>query len=337
MQSLGKFRSKKPGSYPDQSIYAEYACAEFDLAFVDIDGGTGLVFSVASRAKTIHFGAGRCSWYPQNNAAASTLASDKYFASRILENAGVATLGGEYFFLHDRHRDLRSPGHERDDALAHFRELGEAAFVKPLLGSRGDFAQSIHGEDALVRYLQEVSRYYDSVLMQPVVSGIEYRVFLLDDEAVYVARKYPPFVSGDGVRPIRDLLAEHNAVLRSRGLSPAFLKHDASLDTVLPKDERWEIPGRTNLSAGGTMILEAPTSDAAVTAASKAARKAVLALGLRVAAVDIFTEINGDPDATAVIEVNANPSIRLLEQSDRGDLILKIWHHTFSAIGLLGV
>ena len=37
----------------------------------------------------------------------------------------------------------------------------------------------------------------------------------------------------------------------------------------------------------------------------------------------------------AVIEVNSNPSIRLLEQSGRGDLILKIWHHTFSAMGLL--
>jgi glutathione synthase/RimK-type ligase-like ATP-grasp enzyme len=337
MQSLGKFRSGKPGSYPDQSIYAEYACAEFDLVFADIDGGTGLVFSVASKTRTIYFGAGRCSWYPQNNATAATLASDKYFANRILESAGVATLGGQYFFLHERHRELRSSGHEREDALALFRELGEAAFVKPLLGSRGDFAQTIHGEDALVRYLQEVSRYYDSVLMQPVVSGIEYRVFLLDDEVVYVARKYPPFVSGDGARSIRELLAEHNAVLRSRGLSPAALKHDASLDTVLPRGERWELPGRMNLSAGGTMILEAAHSNATVVAASKAARKAVLALGLRVAAVDIFTEIGGDPNATAVIEVNSNPSIRLLEQSSRGDLILKIWHHTFSSMGLLDV
>jgi len=43
----------------------------------------------------------------------------------------------------------------------------------------------------------------------------------------------------------------------------------------------------------------------------------------------------GDPDAAAIIEVNANPSIRMLEQSGRGDLILKIWHHTFSAMGLL--
>jgi hypothetical protein len=333
MQSLEKFRSGKPDSHPDQAVYAEYACAEFDLAFCDIDGGTGLVFSVASRAKTIHFGAGRCSWYPQNNATASTLASDKYFANRILKSAGVATLGGEYFFLHERHRTHRPAGHERDDASEYFRKLNAAAFVKPLLGSRGDFAQAIHDQAALVRYLDQVSQYYDSILIQPLAAGIEYRVFLLDDEVAYAARKYPPFLSGDGVHTVRDLLAAHDAALRSRGLSPASLKHDASLDAVLPRSERWEIPGRMNMSAGGAMVLESLRSDAAVTLAKKAAR----ALGLRVAAVDMFTDIDGDPDAMRVIEVNSNPSIRLLEQSNRSDLILKIWHHTFSAMGLLGV
>jgi hypothetical protein len=49
----------------------------------------------------------------------------------------------------------------------------------------------------------------------------------------------------------------------------------------------------------------------------------------------MFVDIGGNPDATEIIEVNANPSIRLLEDSNRGDLILKIWHHTFSAMGLL--
>src|SRR6185312_3504565 len=114
MPSLREFRSGKPSSYPDQSVYAEYACSEFGLAFRDIDGGTGLVFSVSSAAKSIHFGAGRCSWYPQNNATASSLATDKYFANRILDSAGVPTLGGDYFFLHARHRTLRAEGHERE-------------------------------------------------------------------------------------------------------------------------------------------------------------------------------------------------------------------------------
>ncbi len=333
MRDLQEFRSGKPGFYPDQAVYAEFACAESGLVFLDLDGGTGLVFSVASKNKSVHFGAGRCSWYPQNNATASTLASDKYFTNSILEDAGVPHLGGEYFFLHQRHRAHRSPGHEREDALVHFTKLGATAFVKPLQGSRGDFAQILHEEVSFVRYLGDVSKHYDAILIQPIVAGTEYRVFLLDDEVLYSARKYPPFVVGDGISALRDLLIVHNEALRSRGLSPAAPDRDASLEGVLPKGERWEIPGRMNLSAGGIMVMEALTSEAPLELARRASR----ALGLRVAAVDLFTNIAEAPDAMRVIEVNANPSIRLLEESRRSDLILKIWRHTFSAMGLIGV
>src|SRR5882724_4330472 len=238
MRSPAEFRKGKPGFYPDQSVYAEFACAEFGLHFRDLDGGSGLLFSVAARDRLLHFGAGRCSWYPQNSATASTLASDKHFASRILREAGVPALGGEYFFLHERYRAHRPAGHERSDAVAYFRTLSGSAFVKPLTGSRGDFAQALHDETALVRYLDEVTKYYDSVLIQPIVEGIEYRVFLLDDDALYCARKYPPFVSGDGVRTVRELLTDHNDALRARGLSPVSMPdRDSSLDVVPAKGE----------------------------------------------------------------------------------------------------
>jgi hypothetical protein len=332
MRSLQDFRWGKPGFYPDQSIYAAFACAHFGLVFRDLDGGSGLLFRVASREKSLHFGAGRCAWYPQNNATAATLASDKYFTGKILEAAGVPAIGGEYFFLHDRHRAHRPIGHERDDACGYFRALGASAFVKPLTGSRGDFAQAIHGEAALTRYLDDVAKHYDAVLIQPIVDGIEYRIFLLDDDALFCARKHPPFVLGDGVRTWRELLSGHNDALRAHGLSPVSPSDDdRSLDAVPANGEQRDIPGRMNLSAGGTMVLEPPPSAKMV----ELARAATSALGLRVAAVDLFVGIDGDPDAMTVIEVNSNPSIRLLEQSDRGDLIMKIWHHTFSAMGLL--
>ena len=332
MRNLQEFRAGKPASYPDQTVYAAYACAEFGLSFDDIDGGTGLAFRVASPAKAVYFGAGRCSWYPQNNATAATLASDKYFTSRILEEADVATLGGDYFFLGTRHRTLRPAGHERKDAFDYFRKLNGSAFLKPLTGSRGDFAQAIGDEALLDRYLETVAPHYDAVLMQPITSGIEYRIFLLDDEVAYSARKFPPALEGDGRRHLRDLLVAHNALLKSRGLSaidPATLPH-AELDGVLPASERWDIPGRTNLSAGGRMAFASPNLTALTTA-----QKAVRALGLRAAAVDLFADIGGNPQSVAIIEVNSNPSIRLLEELQRPDLILKIWRHTFFALGLL--
>jgi hypothetical protein len=334
MRDLREFRAGKPPSYPDQSVYAEYACAHCGLAFRDIDGGTGLVFSVTSKARKVHFGAGRCSWYPQNDSTAATLASDKYFANRILEDAGISTLGGEYFFLSERHCIHRPAGHERSDAVAYFQKLGGAAFIKPLTGSRGDFAQMVRGEAALDRYLFEVSRHYDAILIQPIVTGREYRIFLLDGEIVYSTRKSPPFLLGDGERSIRDLLIAHNAALQARGLSSiAVTIPEPSLHAVLPEGTRWEIPGRMNLSAGGTMEFESPRSEAAFAMA----RNAVRALGLRVGAVDMFTDIGDARNQMRIVEVNANPSIRFLEESDRGDLILKILRHTFSAAGLLDV
>src|SRR5579863_8416419 len=214
MRNLREFRAGKPASYPDQTVYAAYACAELGLSFEDIDGGTGLAFRVASQTKAVYFGAGRSSWYPQNNATAATLASDKYFANRILENAGLATLGGDYFFLSARHRALRPTGHEREDAFEYLKKLGSRAFVKPLTGSRGDFAQVIRCEDALYLYLLGVAEHYDAVLMQPIASGQEYRIFLLDGEIVYSARKFSPTLVGDGVQSLRDLLSAHNALLK---------------------------------------------------------------------------------------------------------------------------
>ena len=331
MRNLREFRAGKPASYPDQTVYAAYACAELGLDFEDIDGGTGLAFRVASPTKAVYFGAGRCSWYPQNNATAATLASDKYFSNRILEDAGIATLGGNYFFLSARHRALRPEGHDREDAFACFRTLNGRAFLKPLTGSRGDFAQVIDSEAALEAYLDNVAPHYDAVLMQPVASGLEYRIFLLDDEVVYSARKFPPALEGDGIHRVRDLLTAHNASLERRALSvidPATIS-EAEFDRILPKGERLEIPGRANLSAGGAMAFDSPNA-----AALTMARRAVRTLGLRAAAVDLFADIGGNPDVAAIIEVNSNPSIRLLEKLQRPDLILKIWQHSFSAAGL---
>jgi hypothetical protein len=334
MRNLQEFRAGKPAYYPDQAVYAAFACAEFALGFENIDGCCGLVFRAASKTRAVYFGAGRGSWYPQNNATAATLASDKYFANCIFTDAGIPNLGGNYFFLNARHRGLRPAGHERADALEYFGKLQGRAFLKPLTGSRGDFAQAVGDETSLARYLDEVAAYYDAVLMQPVVSGQEYRIFLLDDEVVYSAQKFAPAIDGDGRHSVRDLIDAHNARLKIRGLSaidPALVA-ESDLDRVLAATERWEIPGRTNLSAGGQMAFAS-----AVPAALKVAREALHALGLRAAAVDLFTDIGGNPDAIAIIEINSNPSIRLLEELQRPDLILKIWRHTFSVLGLLDV
>lgn len=336
MPALQDFRQSKPIFYPDHTIHAEFACANLGLSFTSLDGDTGLLFRVASATTSHCFGGGRCSAFPQNDATATTLANDKYFTQRILEDAGISTLSGRYFFLHPRHRAHRPPGHERADATIYFAGLDHHAFAKPLNGSRGDFARPLAGPDALAGYMDEVAQFYDSILLQPVVSGDEYRIFLLDGDEVFTVRKFPPTLTGDGTHSLRELLAAYDRDLQAHGLSPSGVTFDDARDAacILPVGQCRELPGRMNRSAGGAMAFARPHHhDIAVTLARQAAQ----ALGLRAAAVDLFTNIDYNSAAMAVIEINANPSIRFLEDSGREDLILTIWRHTFTSIGLLHV
>ena len=328
MPKYDDLRTSRSASTPDQTVYAEFAADACGLAFAAIDED-GLVFSVASATRRLWFGGGRCSYYPQNNATAATLAADKFQSAEILHHLGIPTLGGQYFFLNDRHRAQRPTGHERNDAIRCFQTLGNVAFVKPLNGSRGDFAQAVHGEAALLAYLDAVSRHYDSIIVQPIVVGDEYRIFVLDDQVLFSARKHPPFVTGDGTLTLRELLMVRDAALVAHGVSS--VEQADPFDAVLPSGARWTLPGRMNRSVGGDMTFEM-----APPAAEEMAVSAVRALGLRVGGVDLFTGLDGKP-SMRVIEINANPSIRFLDDSGRYDLILAIWRHTFVATGLLDV
>ena len=335
MNTIASLRASRPAFYPDQAVYAEFAARHFGLGF-ELHDHTGLVFSVMSETRRFHFGGGKCPAYPQNDSTSAYLAADKYFASVVLSAASIPNAGGNYFFLNERFRKLRSLGHDAGDAMLYFRSIGSTAFVKPLTGSRGDFAQTVSSEAELTRYIAEVSRYHDSILMQRVYAGREYRIFVLDGEILYCARKHAPVISGDGRRTVRELIADYARELERNGTSSTATFHALAapdLDRILPSGESIGLPGRQNRNAGGSMVFENPRDP---DAAFRLATQAASALNLRAAGVDIFEDDAADKAGRIrIIEVNANPAIRLLEDSGRDDLVLRIWRSTFVAVGLL--
>src|SRR4051794_29636630 len=142
MNTIASLRATRPAFYPDQAVYAEFAARHFGLDF-ELHDDTGLVFTVLSKTRRFCFGGGKCPAYPQNDSTSAFLATDKYFTSVVLGAVSIPNAGGNYFFLNERFGKLRSPGHDARDALHYFRTLGSTAFVKPLTGSRGDFAQTV--------------------------------------------------------------------------------------------------------------------------------------------------------------------------------------------------
>src|ERR1043166_1696662 len=293
MTTIASLRASRPAFYPEQALYAEFAARHFGLGF-ELHDDTGVVFSVVSKTRRFHFGGGKCPACPQNDATSAYLATDKYFASVILSAASIPNIGGNYFFLNQRFSKLRSPGHDVGDAALYFQSLGSTAFVKPLTGSRGDFAQTVSSEAELKAYIAEVSRYHDSILMQRVYAGREYRIFVLDGEILYCARKHDPVITGDGKRTIRDLIADHMRTLERSGTSSTtsfYSPPERDLDRIPAAGEHVVLPGRRNRNAGGVMTFENPHSQ---DMAFRLAAQAASALNLRAAGIDIFENDSAD-------------------------------------------
>lgn len=326
--SIRDLRARKPMPYPDQALFLESACAHHGVPFIVLEDGGTLVRIGAGESSCAIATTGRTCVYPLNSAAAMAIATDKYFTRLALDGRGVANLGGEMFFLDRRFESMRRPGHEIEDAHALMAARGYVAFCKPLAGSRGDFAERISSREAFDDWLVRVRRVHDAILIQDVFRGEEYRVFLVDDEAIFVMQRFAPVLRGDGVRSLRALHEALAAQQIAAGLSPSALPASREASAVLAVGETVTLDDRRNASAGASVRLveDAPPD---VVSLARAAREAI---GLRVAGVDVMVTREG----TRIIEINGNPAIASLEALGREDIILRLWGKVFARMGWTG-
>src|SRR3974390_1466101 len=318
--------------YPAQTRYVKRACQALGLSFSDLDNGEGYLFAVSNGRHSFVSGSGAICTWPLNAAHAFAISRDKQHTHAVLKSAGIATIPSELFFLHADKAKLRAPGRERADALDAFARMKRPVFCKPNQGSRGDFAEIVADLPAFKDYIARVAERYDAILLQPVTDGTEYRVFCLDGEAIFAARKADFALVGDGVRSLEQLLHDENARLAGIGVSSTNVKGTlAAIDArhglggrhILRAGETLILSGRRTLSAGGDV---AELTTAIATGLAKPARNAADALGLRVAGVDIFDVSPArDLSELVVIEVNGNPGIQSLEAVGHDALIDQIW------------
>jgi glutathione synthase/RimK-type ligase-like ATP-grasp enzyme len=287
-----------------------------------LDGDDGYLFEVSDGAWRAIFAAGAGSPYALNDTRAASIARDKAFCAEVLRSSVVPVVPGRMFFVTKRWADMRGPGREPEDAMLYAADAKYPLFCKPISASNGLFAEVIADASAFAGYLERVSREHFAILAQPYIRASEYRVFILDDEPVFSYRKRPMCVVGDGSSTL-SLLA--GGEVRAR---------DEAGDLIAP---------HLVLPVGATVILEGPANRAAGGSAealregapaplAELARAAANAVGLRLAAIDIFDRsATGDLSDLLVIEVNSNPMIATLEDHGRWDLIELIWRANFAA------
>ncbi|MBY0563835.1 MAG: hypothetical protein K2P58_06565 [Hyphomonadaceae bacterium] len=307
--------------------YAAYTASRCGYGFTSLDGADGYCFEVRDGGgRSAIFAAGAGSPYGLNDARAAALSRDKAFCAAALHRRGVAALRGELFFTSDRWRELRSPGREPADARAYVRRARFPLFCKPIAASNGLFAEIIETVEEFDDYLNRVATDHFAVLVQPYMQAPEHRVVVLNGQALFSYEKRLPQLVGDGETTIEGLalsLHGERCSVRLRAVDANGWR--LTPQAVLGRGERAVLLGPANRSAGGSSTT---VHDGAASALAEVALAAADALGLRLAAVDMFWPVS---EAPMVIEVNSNPMFGTLEDHGRWDLIETIWRANFEA------
>jgi cyanophycin synthetase len=247
------------------------------------------------------------------SAIAETIAQDKQLTRSLLHAVGVPVPEGR-------------PVADADDAWNAAEEIGLPVVVKPQYGNHGrGVATNLSTREQVVHAYDAAREEGSSILVESYIPGDDYRLLVIGDRLVAVARREPAHVIGDGRSTITQLVAEVNRdPRRSDGHATvlSFIKLDAVGLAVLaeqgytpvsvpPARQRVLIRRNGNLSTGGTAT---DVTDRVHPETAARAVEAARAVGLDIAGVDVVTVDIDRPleeQRGAVVEVNAGPGLRM--------------------------
>ncbi|MEM9220081.1 MAG: hypothetical protein AAGD25_37860 [Cyanobacteria bacterium P01_F01_bin.150] len=316
---------------PDQAKLIKESSNKLGYKYTDLDEGNGYLIKVENKGNYVFLSSGSICSYPINSATSVGLASDKSHSARILTSMGLPCIPGNHFFVTDSHVKLRNPGHEYSDAFDYAEKLGYPIFCKPNSGSRGDFAERINSKRSLREYIETVKQKYTSILIQKFIVGKEYRLFCFDDDVIFGYKKSPNYLVGDGVCTISEQIDNYNESIQGIGISSInkrnlvdFLgERNRSLASILAKDEKLYIQGRANLSTGGEISDFSTIPNEELSKLSLSCSKV---MNLRICGVDIIdVSEHNDLSKLMVLEINGNPSLSSLMESERMSIAIDIW------------
>lgn len=152
----------------------------------------------------------------------------------------------------------------KTDAMRLFKNLVAPVIVKPRNGS-GSRHTTLHifDKEELLRAFAVATQISPAAVIEEELTGTVYRATVVDGKLAAVLRRDPPYVVGDGVHTIAELVNEANKHPARSG--PYFSKikiddsamnelkwHGHTTKDVLPKGKRVTFHQKVNWSVGGT-------------------------------------------------------------------------------------
>ncbi|KPU44573.1 cyanophycin synthetase [Oxobacter pfennigii] len=241
------------------------------------------------------------------------IACDKALTKKILKDACLPVAEG--YTVKDK-----------DDALYFAKKMQYPVVIKPKNGNQGKgVCVNLNSDEEVIEAYDIAKKISQEIMVEKFIEGKDYRVLVVGDTVAAVALRIPPFIIGDGMSSIKELVdienknpkrgCDHEKVLTKIQLDDISVgtlkKKNMSIDTVLKKGQKLYLRENANLSTGATAkdctdIIHPLNAELAI--------KAAKLVGLDIAGVDITTFDIGKPiieTGGVIIEVNAAPGIRM--------------------------
>lgn len=197
--------------------------------------------------------------------------------------------------------------------------------VKPLDSKGGNGVTVLPKETELEQAFKESQKFSKTTLVETFVSGFNYRFLVLDGVVLSAILRKPPFIIGNGIATVEQLLTELNIQNTAHNIPTVKMGFETervvaaqgyTLQSVLEDQKMIFVRLTANLSQGST------TEDITDTVHEKhrqVAIEAAAALGLRFAGVDIICEdITSEKSVSYVIEVNTSPGLKMHYYEEKG-------------------
>lgn len=244
------------------------------------------------------------------SAIAVDIACDKFLTKEILERQCIPVATGE---------KVNNPV----ELLVIAKEIGYPVVLKPRFGNQGKGVMvNIKNELELMNSYKILSNDYRDMIIEKYIEGRDYRVCVVGNKVVAVAERIPPYVVGDGVTTIRELIEKINRddkrgeghekpltrIKIDEGLINCIEKQNFSLDSVLKCDVKLVLRENANLSTGGIAV---DCTDLICEENIETCVQCAKAIGLDICGIDICCSDIEKPIDGAILEVNAAPGIRM--------------------------
>ncbi len=237
----------------------------------------------------------------------------KFFANNFLNEEGIPV-------------PQRVLSDNLEEILAFHQKVQKPIVLKPLVGYQGKrVSVNLNDAESITKAFLWAKTFDDDVIAQVFVTGKLYRILCVDFKFVAAVQLIPPFITGNGLNSIEQLIArlnsDPNREIGDKGkLSKVEVDEETLkilelknylLESIPPKDEIIFLKNSGNLRLGASSV---DATDEIHPFNKFLAERIAKILNLNVAGIDLICENINVPiteNEGNIIEVNAAPDFRM--------------------------